>query len=345
MKLILPILSLAYAGQDASEIIDDQGFKSASDGEKDIRRWKVDPDFAAIGILEIMLTESGYPVDDTEDFAWDQTRGFDSYGDSYVDNYGNQNDYGYYDNNGDFKRKKRWINSCEDIEDEDCMNKEAVFFEEYINSFDGFVEDIEFEMAPEGAMLIDEIVDAVKNHGCWGQKLDPSSGLHTAYQGIPIDDLDHSTKLYSQCRHCLSHTGGGCGSDQLSLEIADTQTMYVRLVTDYEENKRAWQCETDQNECDFARCECALNWAGNIKNWLNNNNGQIEPEIYEETELEESCLKSRTSRPSQSDSSSSTNGANIINDSLPAGFKSTGISELDAYAKCMDNDSQLRKRR
>lgn len=340
-------MSLAYAGQDTSEIIEDE-FKSATDGEKDIRRWKVDPAFAAVGILEIMLTESGYPVDDTEDFAWDQTRLIDNGEYSYGD-YGNQNDY-YYDEGGNFKRKKRWINSCEDIEDESCMNKEAVFFEEYINSFDGFVEDIENEMAPEGAMLIDEIVDAVKNHGCWGQKLDPTSGLHTAYQGIPIDDLDHSTKLYSQCRHCLSHTGGGCGTDHESLEIADTQTMYIRLVTDYVENKRAWQCETDQNECDFSMCECALNWAGNVKNWLNNNNGQIEPEIYEETELEESCLKSRTSRPSQVDSSASTastggSGGSSQIDSLPLGFKSTGISELDAYAKCMDNDNQLRKRR
>ena len=94
-------------------------------------------------------------------------------------------------------------------------------------------------------------------------------------------------------------------------------------------------------------CECALNWAGNVKNWLNNNNGQIEPEIYEETELEESCLKSRTSRPSQVDSSTSTGGSGVSSkvDSLPEGFKSTGISELDAYAKCMDNDNQLRRRR
>ena len=91
MKLILPIMSLAHAGQDTSEIIEDE-FKSATDGEKDVRRWKVDPDFAAIGILEIMLTESGYPVDDTEDFAWDQTRVIDNGEYSYGE-YGNQNDY------------------------------------------------------------------------------------------------------------------------------------------------------------------------------------------------------------------------------------------------------------
>ena len=84
-------MSLAHAGQDTSEIIEDE-FKSATDGEKDVRRWKVDPDFAAIGILEIMLTESGYPVDDTEDFAWDQTRVIDNGEYSYGE-YGNQNDY------------------------------------------------------------------------------------------------------------------------------------------------------------------------------------------------------------------------------------------------------------
>lgn len=353
MKLIIGSSLLALALADPSSDVNssevecddfdgDCGFKSATEGEKDVRRWKIDPAFAAVGILEIMLTESGYPVEDTGDFAWNQDRFLIDEGEDY-------------DNYGGFGRKKRWVNTdgeeTDESDDSDDGFKGLVNFDDYINSFEGFVESIDMEFGPEGAMVIDEIVDAVKNHGCWGQKLDISSTPHTAWRGTPIDDLDRSTKLYSQCRHCLRHTGGGCGFDQGDLSNSDTQTMYIRLVTDYETNERAWQCEVDQSECNFSMCECALSWAGEVKNYLNNSDGQIEPEVYEQEELEEKCIASRSQRPSNesmggsSDSSSSGHKGQGKVDQYVSSIRSTGVTEFDAYVHCMESDSHLRRRR
>jgi len=354
MKLIIGSSLLALAIADPSSDVNssevecddfngDCGFKSAVEGEKEVRRWKIDPAFAAVGILEIMLTESGYPVEDDEQFNWNE----DS--DRFL-----IDDNEDYDNYGGFKRKKRWVNTdgeeTDEYDDSDDGFKGLVNFEDYVNSFDGFVEDIDMEFPPEGAMVIDEIVDGVKNHGCWGQKLDISSTSHTAWRGKPIDDLDHSTKLYSQCRHCLKHTGGDCSFDNSYISNSDSQTMYIRLVVDFETHERAWQCEVDQSECNFSMCECALGWAAEVKNYLNNNDGQIEPEIYEQDELEDKCISSRSQRPhnestgGSSGSSGGNNGSSKV-DQYVSSIRSTGVSEFDAYVHCMESDSQLRRRR